>query len=60
MLNAWHDGVAFTLPEASDGKGWLRLADTNLPDATEEARFEIGATYEVTGRSVLLFLLEAE
>ncbi len=60
VLNAWHDGVAFTLPEASDGKGWLRLADTNLPDATEEARFEIGATYEVTGRSVLLFLLEAE
>jgi glycogen operon protein len=57
VFNAWHDGVAFTLPEAPDGKGWLRLADTNLPDATEEARFEIGATYEVTGRSALLFLL---
>ena len=60
ILNAWHEGVAFTLPEAADGKGWTRLFDTNLPDASEEPQFEIGALYEVTGRSCLLFLLQAE
>jgi isoamylase len=60
ILNAWHEGVAFTLPEAADGKRWIRLIDTNLPDASDEPRFEIGASYEVTGRSCLLFLLLAE
>ena len=61
VLNAWHEGVRVTLPEAADGKGWIRLIDTNLPDsADEQARFEIGATYDVTGRSFLLFLLQAE
>jgi glycogen operon protein len=48
------------LPEAADGRGWIRLIDTNLPVASEEARLEIGAAYEVTGRSCLLLLLEAE
>ncbi len=60
ILNAWHEGVAFTLPEAADGTGWIRLIDTNLPDTSEEPHFEIGAKYEVTGRSSLLFLLKAE
>ena len=60
ILNAWHDGVAFTLPKAADGTGWTRLIDTNLPDTSEEPHFEIGATYEITGRSSLLFLLQAE
>jgi glycogen operon protein len=60
ILNGWHEGVAFTLPEAPDGKGWLRLIDTNLPEVSEEPQFEIGASYEVTGRSCLLFLLKAE
>jgi isoamylase len=60
ILNAWHEGVAFTLPEAADGTGWTRLIDTNLPDSSEESHFEIGAKYEVTGRSSLLFLLQAE
>jgi glycogen operon protein len=60
VFNAWHEGVRFTLPEAADGKGWIRLIDTNLPDGAEEARFAIGAAYDVTGRSFLLFLLQAE
>jgi isoamylase len=61
VLNAWQEGVRFTLPEAADGKGWIRLIDTNLPDnADEQAHFEIGAAYDVTGRSFLLFLLQAE
>jgi glycogen operon protein len=60
VFNAWHEGVRVTLPEAADGKGWIRLIDTNLPDSADEERFEIGAPYDVTGRSFLLFLLQAE
>jgi glycogen operon protein len=30
ILNGWHEGVGFTLPEAPDGKGWIRLIDTNF------------------------------
>jgi glycogen operon protein len=60
ILNGWHEGVGFTLPEAPDGKGWIRLIDTNLPDESEEREFKMGASYEVTGRSCLLFLLRAE
>ena len=57
-----NEGVRFTLPEAADGKGWTRLIDTNLPDGGEgdEAVFKIGDAYDVTGRSFLLFLLQAE
>jgi glycogen operon protein len=56
IFNGWHEGVAFTLPEAQEGKGWTRLIDTNLPEDTQELPFDIGAVYEVTGRSCLLFL----
>ncbi len=37
----------------------MRLIDTNRPDCEEEL-FSFGETYGVTGRSVLLFVLEAE
>jgi len=61
VLNSWHDAVNVTLPPSANGKGWLLLADTNQPDQKEqEKRFDIGATYEVTGRSFLVFLLEQE
>ena len=59
VINAWHDMVEFTLPEAADGEGWILLADTNLPDHAEQEHFAIGATYQVTGRSFLVFLLRA-
>ena len=35
------------------------LADTNLPDHPKQDDFAIGATYQVTGRSFLVFLLRA-
>src|SRR3954465_15119596 len=64
VVNAYHDIVNFTLPDVPAGRGWIRLMDTNRPDADddfEEAeRFPFGATYAVTGRSVLLFLLRPE
>jgi glycogen operon protein len=61
VVNAHHDVVDFTLPEVPGGRGWLRLIDTNLPEADddlEEAeRFAFGHKYTVTARSMLLFLL---
>ncbi|WP_018259507.1 glycogen debranching protein GlgX [Methylobacterium sp. WSM2598] len=60
LLNAHHDLVPFTLPEVVGGHSWLRLIDTNLPESEEAERFEIGETYEVTGRSLLLFVLRPD
>ncbi|HEV7255873.1 MAG TPA: glycogen debranching protein GlgX [Mesorhizobium sp.] len=58
ILNAHHDVVPFTLPEAVGGREWVRLIDTNLGENDEVASFPFGNTYEVTGRSLLLFILK--
>jgi isoamylase len=61
ITNAHHDVVVFALPKATGGRDWLRLVDTNLPDEDDEydrsATFKFGHPYQVTGRSLLLFLL---
>ena len=59
VLNSYHDLVGFTLPPSPAGQGWKRLIDTNQPGGEEEV-FGFGDNYGVTGRSVLLFVLEAE
>ncbi|MGE0260435.1 MAG: glycogen debranching enzyme GlgX, partial [Alphaproteobacteria bacterium] len=60
VVNAHHDVVVFTLPEVTGERDWVRLIDTNLPeeddDPEEPARLPFGHRYEVTGRSLLLFL----
>ena len=60
IVNAHHDVVVFTLPEVTGGRDWVRLIDTNLPeeddDPEEPTRLAFGHSYEVTGRSLLLFL----
>ena len=58
-MNAHHDVVSFTLPEAPGGASWRLLVDTNRPDDREDARFAFGHGYEATGRSLLVFVLEA-
>jgi glycogen operon protein len=58
ILNAHHDVVNFTLPEAIAGQRWRCLIDTNLPKRDELAPFDFGSEYMVTGRSFLVFLLE--
>ena len=60
IVNAYHDVVVFTLPTVPEGLHWKRLIDTNVPADSSLPEFEVGATYEVTGRSLLLFVLEAE
>jgi len=59
VVNGHYDAVEFTLPECTGACRWSLLIDTNV-DATEGlADFPIGAQYLVTGRSLLLFVLEA-
>ena len=57
VFNAHHDVVEFTLPEAPGGARWMGLIDTNDPDRLNPPAFAFGHAYEVTGRSLLLFVL---
>ncbi|MET1027676.1 MAG: glycogen debranching enzyme GlgX, partial [Dongiaceae bacterium] len=60
VINAHDDVVRFTLPEVPEGKCWVCLIDTNAPERTDPASFPFGHGYEVTGRSLLLFVLSLE
>ncbi len=57
ILNSYHDLVSFHLPAVVGGQRWTRLIDTNQLDNMDEPTFEFGSSYDVTGRSVLLFEL---
>jgi glycogen operon protein len=58
ILNAYHDVVVFTLPSVPGGNQWKCLVDTNIPERGDEPLFAPGDEYQVTGRSLLLFVLE--
>ena len=64
ILNAHYDVMDFKLPEVVGGRGWERLIDTNLPeedlDPEEPVRITFGHEYQVTGRSLVMFLLRPE
>ena len=60
VLNAYHDLVKFSFPESDGGLGWSLLLDTNLAEGAELGKFAFGEVYGVTGRSLLLFALDAE
>lgn len=57
IMNAHHDVVPFVLPEASGGSRWVRLVDTNADEDGTLHEFPFGRTYDVAGRSFLLFVL---
>ena len=57
VFNAYHEVVQVTLVEVTGGKKWVRLVDTNQPEADETDTFEFDHVYDVTGRSVVLFKL---
>ena len=57
IFNSWQDVVNFTLPRSNGGAAWTLLADTNMPDASDEPSFEVGHVYEITARSLVLFKL---
>ena len=54
LFNAHHETVEFILPACHEADGWKRLLDTTDPQL-DGSQFEIGATYEITARSMLLF-----
>jgi isoamylase len=54
-FNGHHDLVPFTLPPSPLGGAWRRLLDSNLSTDDEQPRFDPGAIYDLTGRSILLF-----
>jgi glycogen operon protein len=57
VMNAYHDVVKFKLPEVPEGRQWVLLVDTNNPALSGDVS-AFGAEYLVTGRSLLLLLLE--
>jgi glycogen operon protein len=57
ILNSFHDVVNFALPKSPGGGGWELLLDTNAPDQEERPCFRFGKRYQVTSRSLLLFLM---
>ena len=61
IFNSYHDVVSFTLPGAEENAAWMLMIDTNQGDADFSTRaFTTGDTYDVTGRSLLMFSLAAE
>jgi isoamylase len=56
VFNSYEGPVGFRLPEAPESRNWRLLVDTNNPN--QVSSFAFGETYEVTGRSLLAFLLE--
>jgi len=59
IFNAFHDMVQFTLPSSRGGELWSLLIDTNVPDIPTSS-FKSGDKYDATGRSLLLFQLQAD
>ncbi|WP_250472194.1 glycogen debranching protein GlgX [Caballeronia sp. GAFFF1] len=59
IVNAYHDVVDFTLPDIPGPDQWSCLIDTNAPVREELPQFDSGDVYQVTGRSLLLFALQA-
>ncbi|HEV7800039.1 MAG TPA: hypothetical protein VGP15_03085, partial [Burkholderiales bacterium] len=45
-------------PEVSGGSRWKCLVDTNIAERRDEPVFAAGEEFEVTGRSLLLFVLQ--
>jgi isoamylase len=59
VMNSFEDVVEFTLPKSEAVEAWSLLIDTNVPDADAEQTFKPGSVYQVTGRSLLLFAVNA-
>jgi len=58
VMNAYHEGVKFKIPEVAGGNRWRCFIDTNDPERDELSLFRTGDEYEVTGRSLLVFALD--
>ncbi|HWH80752.1 MAG TPA: glycogen debranching enzyme GlgX, partial [Burkholderiaceae bacterium] len=59
VFNAWHDAVEFLLPPAAAYGSWARVIDTATPEPAPPPMFDGGASYLITGRSMLVFVAGA-
>ncbi len=60
VMNAHHDLVEFRLPQVPEGRRWVLLVDTNVPDRVDAPTFAFDHVYQVTGRSFLVLVLETD
>jgi isoamylase len=58
VFNGHGDFVEFTLPECYGAMHWSLVVDTNIEDSSVKGTFAPGDKYGVTGRSLLLFVLQ--
>ena len=58
VMNAYHEGVKFRIPEVAGGSHWRCFIDTNDPERDELSLFRTGDEYVVTGRSLIVFALD--
>jgi glycogen operon protein len=56
LLSAHAEDVTFVLPKVDEGESWLRMIDT-IETHAPERRFDGGATYELQGRTLVVFIL---
>ena len=57
LFNAYHEDFPFTLPEHLGGSHWVRMLDTNRPDAEDERDLISGTDISLTSRSFQLLRL---
>jgi isoamylase len=58
VTNAYHEVVKFKIPEVAGGSRWRCLIDTNDPEREELPLFKTSDTYDMAGRSLLIFALD--
>ncbi len=59
IVNEFADLVPFKLPDSPGGEQWTLLIDTNELEGKRQAKsFDIGEVYEITPRSLRMFVLE--
>ena len=59
VINGHDDLVDFIMPEGTDSEEWCLLVDTNREENDADGVFSSGDKFDVTGRSLLLFVLQA-
>ena len=61
ILNAWHEGVDWTLPPMSAGDRWRLLIDTESPNGLDGDRvFADGEVFPTAARSMAVFIRHAD
>ena len=58
VMNAYHEVVKFRIPEVAGGSRWRCFVDTNDSEREELSLFRTNDTYDVAGRSLLIFALD--